>query len=303
MNIIGLIQSGLALVPVPYKEKGPTTRGWNLPENLITTVEGAAALVGKNVGLAHAFCTPTPTCAIDIDNYKGAKEWLAVKGIDLYRLLFSPDAVVIWSGKRNSLKLLYRLPLRVGALVTKQVSGPDGSMMLEFRCAAKNGATVQDILPPSVHPSGSKYEWIGDGSPLNISEIPKDLLQIWLNLNMVKNARAKSKRQSNGPCSKPLTLLCAPRPETPREVAVLKEMLSHISADCGRDIWRDIVWAILSTAWSCSIDIAKAWSESAPTRYEEDAFWRLVQTYEPDREDSPTIGSVYFHARQGGWIG
>ena len=303
MNIVDLIQSGLALVPVPYREKGPTSRGWNLRESVITTPQGSLLLTGKNIGLAHAFCTPTPTCAIDLDNYKESKKWLAEVGIGLDLLLFSPDATVVWSGKKNSLKLFYRLPQSGGILESKQVHGQDRKMMLEFRCAAKNGTTLQDLLPPSVHPTGSQYQWIGNGSPLSIPEIPADLLQIWLNLTSVKHARTESKRQSNGPCSKPLTLLRDPRPETPREVAVLKEMLSHISADCGRDIWRDIVWAILSTAWSCSVDIAKAWSESAPTRYEDDAFWTLVQTYDADREGSPTLGTVYHHARLGGWHG
>jgi len=163
MNILDLIQSGLALVPIPYRMKGPTSCGWNLRENAINTHQGALLLDGKNIGLAHAFCTPTPTCAIDIDNYKESKKWLAKEGIDLNLLLRSPDAVVIWSGKENSLKLLYRMPEAVGALQSKQLLGQDAKMMLEFRCAAKNGATVQDLLPPSVHPTGSHYQWLGDG--------------------------------------------------------------------------------------------------------------------------------------------
>jgi putative DNA primase/helicase len=304
MNTLDLIQSGLALVPVPFWEKGPTSRGWNLRENAINTHQEALLLDGKNIGVAHAFCTPTPTCAIDLDDYKESKKWLAKEGIDLNLLLRSPDAVVIWSGKKNSLKLLYRMPEAVGALQSKQLLGQDGKMMLEFRCAAKNGATVQDLLPPSVHPTGSHYQWLGDGSPLNIPEIPKDLLQIWLNLTTAKRTCTRSVRQSNGPCSKPPTLLgSTPRPETPREIAVVKLLLGYISADCGRDLWRDIVWAILSTSWSCAADIAKAWSQSAPTRYEDDAFWTLVQTYDANREGGPTLGTVFFHARKGGWIG
>ena len=81
------------------------------------------------------------------------------------------------------------------------------------------------------------------------------------------------------------------------------QLLSHISADCGRDIWRDIVWAILSTGWLCAVDLAKAWSESAPTRYEDAAFWTVVQTFDPAHDTVPTLGTVYFHARKGGWIG
>jgi putative DNA primase/helicase len=304
MNILDLIQSGLALVPVPYREKGPTSRGWNLRENVITTSEGSLLLDGKNIGLAHAFCTPTPTCAVDLDNYKESKKWLAKVGVDLDLLLFSPDAVVVWSGKKNSLKLFYRLPPGVRILQSKQVHGQDGKMMLEFRCAAKNGATVQDILPPSVHPTGSQYQWIGNGSPLSMPNISIDLLQIWLNLTTAKRTCTRPGWLRSGPCTKSATLsLNKPRPATPREIAVVKQLLSHISADCGRDIWRDIVWAILSTGWACSVDLAKEWSQSAPTRYEDAAFWTLVQTFEPAHDAGPTLGTVYFHARQGGWIG
>ena len=303
MDVLDLVQSGLALVPVPHMAKGPTSRGWNLPGNVITTPQAASLLVGKNIGLAHAFCTPTPTCAIDLDNYKESKKWLAKKNVDIDLLLNSLDAAVIWSGKENSLKLLYRLPKEVGAPQSKQVHGQDGKMMLEFRCAAKNGTTLQDLLPPSIHPTGSQYKWLGTGSPLSLPDIPAELLQVWLNLATTKRTGTRPERQSHGPCSKPLTLLSTPRPETPREVAVVNELLRHINADCGRDDWRDIVWAILSTGWLCAVDLAKDWSESAPTRYENAAFWTLVQTFDANREGSPTLGTVYFHARLGGWLG
>ena len=305
MTLIDLVQSGLALLPVPHMQKGPSSVGWNLRENAITTpTQAALMLTGKNIGLAHAFCEPTPTCAIDLDNYKESKKWLAKVGVDLGLLLCSPDAVVIWSGKKNSLKLLYRLPKAVGAPVSRQVHSPDGTMMLEFRCAAKNGTTLQDLLPPSVHPTGSQYQWIGSGSPLCIPDIPSSLLKIWLSMKFCTRTCKRPTRQGSGPCMKSATLsLNTPRPETPREVAVVKQLLSHISADCGRDTWRDIVWAILSTGWACSVDLAKAWSQSAPTRYEDDAFWTVVQTYDPAHTAGPTLGTLYFHARQGGWIG
>mgnify|MGYP000695436838 CR=1 FL=1 len=35
---------------------------------------------------------------------------------------------------------------------------------LEFRCATVEGKTVQDVLPGSVHPSGTTYQWGGKGN-------------------------------------------------------------------------------------------------------------------------------------------
>ncbi len=120
-----LIQSGLSLVPIPYGHKGPTTDGWNSPEKCISSVEASSSLVGLNIGLAHAYCTPTPTCAIDIDNYQHAKRWFASNNIEINLLIQAVNAVVIWSGKRNSLKLLYRLPVNIAPLVSRKIVGPD----------------------------------------------------------------------------------------------------------------------------------------------------------------------------------
>jgi hypothetical protein len=301
MNPLNLVQSGLALVPVPYKEKGPKVPGWNLPENAITTQHATLSLTGKNVGLAHAYCTPTPTCAVDLDNYKASKKWFAEQGVDLDQLIHSADAVVIWSGKKNSLKLLFRLPEGVGALHTKQILDQESKVIFEFRCAAKNGRTVQDLLPPSVHPSGSQYQWFGSGSPHAIPTIPNTLLSVWLGIKSGNRSCKQATRQRKGPCAKSANLLShTPRPDTPREIANVQQLLMQVSADCCRDMWRDVVWAVLSTGWPCAVDLAKAWSESVPDRYEDDAFWKVVETFDPSHPSMPTLGTLYFHARQGG---
>ena len=295
MNILDLIQSGLALVPVPYREKGPTSRGWNLRENAITTPQGSLLLTGKNIGLAHAFCKPTPTCAIDVDNYNTAKPWLAMHGIDLNALLQAGDAVVVWSGKKFSIKLLYRLPASTTPLESKKIVGPDGKSTLEFRCGTKDGKTVQDVLPPSIHPDGHQYRWMGEGDPAHLPEIPPPMLQVWLEL-ISNNSRVALRRK---PCSVEHHL----RPETLRQIAILKDSLGFISADCNYETWRNIVWAILSTGWLCAEDLALEWSETAPERFDFDAFWVLANSYIPDHPNQITVGTVWHHARLGGWNG
>jgi hypothetical protein len=70
--------------------------------------------------------------------------------------------------------LLYRVP---GIMPTVQ---PDGSG-LELRCASRDGSTVQDVLPPSIHPeTGKPYELLGDIA--QIPEIPPALLVVWQSL-------------------------------------------------------------------------------------------------------------------------
>lgn len=294
-QISEMISTGWALVPIPLRQKGPIHKGWNMPSQCVTNIGQLHFLEGMNVGLAHAYCTPSPTCAIDIDNYRTAKPWLATHGINLNDLLDAPEAVVIWSGKKYSLKLVYRLPSGSMPIVSTKINGPDGRVALEFRCATSDGKTVQDVLPPSIHPSGSPYQWIGHGNPLALPVIPEALLNVWRTL-VANGSRVANRKFA-------LDLAVGTRLESPRQIAVIKDALSHISADCSYEVWRNIVWGILSTRWTCAEAIAQSWSQSAPDRYVEDAFWTLVNSYMPQRGNQITVGTIYHHARLGGWRG
>jgi len=295
LRVHELIQMGMSLVPIPRGEKGPKTKDWNLRHNCITDASRIGHLASLNIGLAHAYCTPSPTCALDVDHYPHAKAWLASHDIDLDSLWSAQDAVVILSGKKNSMKLLYRLHADISPLESKKIVGPHGAAAVEFRCATKDGKTVQDVLPPSIHPDGQEYRWMGLGNPAHIPEIPSSLLDIWLEL--VSNGSRVALRQK--PCSVGHHL----RPETPRQIAIVKDALGFINADCDYQTWRNVVWAILSTGWLCAEDLALEWSETAPERFDFDAFWVLSNSYIPDLPNQITAGTIWHHARQGGWNG
>lgn len=173
---VDYVRAGFALVPIPVGQKGPNTKGWQLEQNAIRDEAAAAALKGWNIGLAHRW---SGTCAIDVDDLKAATEWLARYGIDLQALLEADDAVLISSGRQNRAKLLYRLPPDVAWLPTiKPING------LELRCANRDGSTtVQDVLPPSVHPeTGKPYEWAGMGFWHKLPALPSQLLALWRSL-------------------------------------------------------------------------------------------------------------------------
>lgn len=288
-NITDLITNGIALVPIPFGQKGPTSKGWNEKSNVITDITDQALLNGLNIGIAHAYCTPNPTCSIDLDDYKASKVWLADKGVNLDSLLFAPDAVVIHSGKRNSLKLLYSLPAGMLPKPSKSVKSSSNTMMIEFRCASADGFTVQDVLPPSMHPSGTHYKFVGAGSILALPMIPISLIDIW---NELINANKPTKKAR---------LTRSVKQETPHEVAKVIVMLRHISADCTYDIYRDVVWAILSTGWVCAEELAKEWCETAPSLFNETSFWSVVNSYSPNIPNPITLGTIYHLARAGGW--
>lgn len=108
-NAIDYVAHGMALVAIPKGQKGPDTKGWNEPANAITDQERAGELTG-NIGVAHAYCSPFPTMALDLDEMERASAWLAERGIDVTELLEADDAVQIVSGRLGRGKLLYRLP-------------------------------------------------------------------------------------------------------------------------------------------------------------------------------------------------
>lgn len=278
--------SGLMLVPMPLGKKGPSKNGWNDTKNLITNPSELPKFAACNLGLAHAHCNP-PTCAVDIDQFSLATSWLTTRAVDLASLMEAPDAVGISSGREGSAKLLYRLPIEIGPLQSIKISDWQKSCILEFRCASKNGRTVQDLIPPSTHPTGSIYRWTGAGNPLKIPVIPENVLKLWQALIKPK---LKQKILKFDPSA---------RPETPRQVAIVQHLLSQINADCDYETWRDCIWAVLSTGWKCSEDLAYEWSKSAPDRFCEEAFCNVVNSYESDREDPITVGTLYHYARLG----
>ena len=286
---------GLSYVPIPASKKGPITPGWNQRESCITEATEAYRLSG-NVGLAHAYCE-TPTCAVDIDDYKETRSYLSKAGIDLKYQLTQRNSAVMWSGRPNSLKAIYRLPKGLRPLLSKTIK-VNGKTILEFRCAAAEGKTVQDVIPPSVHPSGTKYRWL-QGSLEALTEISNELLNIWQELI----AADKNKSQAQ---NRPESLWYATAPLTPREVAILKDQLNYIDPNCDRETWRNVVWAVLSTGLADALDIALKWSEKAPDKFDIDEFYTLNGSYIEGRTglNGPiTLGTIYHHARDGGWNG
>ena len=82
MNLMeNYVEHGYALVPIPKGEKGPKVKGWNDRKNVVTDPKRAAAISG-NVGIAHLYCEPSATAALDIDDFTLASKYLADPSAD-----------------------------------------------------------------------------------------------------------------------------------------------------------------------------------------------------------------------------
>lgn len=227
------VRQGWVLVPIPEGQKGPTGKGWNTRDRCVST-EDRAARLDANVGLAHAY---SGTCSIDFDDLERAAEYLKEHGIDANALLKAPDAVRITSGRPNRAKLLYRLETPLASLKLADYVLADGKKYkaLELRCATSKGTTVQDVLPPSIHPdTGKPYAWeYGDeliGDWRTLPEIPAPLLKLWEALLASNNSSDLTNTPPTGP-----------------EVAnldALRKILAGHNPDAGYDDWLKVGMAL-----------------------------------------------------------
>src|SRR5574343_593395 len=175
------VAHGFALCPIPPGSKGPNTQGWNSLDNAVTKPD--VIPFGHGCGLLHSF---SGTMALDVDNMDHAEMLLACHGINLQDLLNAPDAVQVISVRAGHGKLIYKMPSGL-VLPSKQVKLI--GVALELRCATANGLSVQDILPPSIHPDTKQaYTWGGAGDWRKLPMIPEALLKVWEGL-VAKDAR------------------------------------------------------------------------------------------------------------------
>jgi len=219
-----LIEHGLALCALDRYQKGSTTDRWN--ENPIPA-EAADGLDGA--GILHV---QSKTAAIDVDNIELARPWLFERGVDLDALLNASDAVRIESGRPGRTKLLYRLsnPLRT---VKPKGSG------LELRCATREGKSVLDVVPPSLHPlTRQPYRWVYPepliGHWSNLPPIPASLLAIW---------REEAEPLETVP-SAPAPTGATPTIPLDELRAILFNNPTDFDPNCDRDEWRDVGMAL-----------------------------------------------------------
>lgn len=264
---------GMALCPVAAGSKGPRSRGWNERANAITN-PAIAAKLKEGVGLLHAF---SGTMALDIDNDAEAATWLLARGINLGQLSAAPDCVAINSGRSGKGKLLYRLPQDTSPLETVKVNGPNG-MVLEFRCATRDGKSDQDVLPPSIHPGTRKsYRWGGAGDWRNIPLIPDTLLACW----QEELASRRTPANDTGPSSVTTDFPPSDAEQVADRCAIIGAMRDTKGQHQGEEEWRACLGVLRHTVQGDAL--CHEWSKGHPdySRAETQAKLDRLSAYGP----------------------
>lgn len=276
------IDHGFRITRVGIASKSPTSKNWNIDGNWIRRADDIPK--DSNLGILHLF---SRTACIDVDNIVAAKE----KGLPLDMLLNATDSVIIRTNSENRTKLLYRVPFGF-ALPTKVVKHEKG-VAYELRCASADGKkSVQDLLPPSVHPkTGITYKWDGNGDWRNLPLLPTAVFQIWSELATVTpDVRSIPAEKYN---------------TSWREIECA---LDCLSPDCDYDTWIKLGMAVHSAADSSDdheqgFEIWHEWSRKSEDKYQNERSMRAHYNSfrsNPDLEQI-TIGTLFHLAAQEGW--
>jgi len=283
-SIDAYIRHGWSLVPIPAGTKGPRTPGWNLKENALK--DQTQLPPGFGIGLGHAY---SGTMALDIDNWQIASTMLADCGVNLQELYDAPDAVVINSGKPGHGKLLYRMPLGIALPSKKILQGK--ITVYELRCATANGLTVQDVLPPSIHPETRQpYQWDGRGNWTRLPELPMALLDLWQEMLAQDKERTISTDGS-----------------VDASWEEIRQALEAVPASCSRDEWINcgmaLHWAGSQTGQlEQALHMWNEWSLSAPDKYPgEREIMHQWASFKTDKATAVKLGTLFHIAKQHGW--
>lgn len=164
-------QLGWALVAIPAGSKAPTTFGW---QTKATSPSFWLSNPSHNIGLLHGL---SGTVALDIDHMENTRLICEAMNIDLDAILASAPRIV---GRPDRGKAIFKAPSG-DQLTTRKISWPvEGDPRRTEVVFELRAGSVQDVLPPSIHPdTGKPYTWAGKDWREGLPELPDQLLTIW----------------------------------------------------------------------------------------------------------------------------
>ena len=282
-SVDAYIRHGWSLVPIPSGTKGPRNAGWNIKANALKDQTQLPS--GFGIGLAHAY---SGTMALDIDEWDSTSTALLQRGINLQALYDANDAVIVDSGRAGHGKLLYAMPFGL-ALPSKKII-INGVTAYELRCATANGLTVQDVLPPSIHPETLQpYRWAGKGHWTRLPVCPQPLLDLWQGMLAQDSER---------------TIGTGDAIDT--SWAEISNAMEHISSDCSREDWINVGmalhWAGTQTQQvDQGLHLWNEWSRPSTKYPGEREILQQWQSFRSDKTTAVKLGTLFHIARKAGW--
>lgn len=153
------------------------------------------------------------------------------------------------------------------------------------------------IVEPSVHPlTGRPYRWTRGANPLNKKTLPS-LPNEW-------HSGARRAIEATVDADPLATLTPQPLADTRENRLRVRRALFSLSADVDYHDWMRVVFAVLATGLPDAVDLARDWSETAPDRFDADAFDRLVHSYRDERRHGGDLigaGTLFHLAKAAGW--
>ena len=282
-SVDAYIRHGWKLVPIPPGTKGPRSYGWNKAGAEIQSQSDLPS--GYGIGLAHAY---SGTMALDIDSWDTAVEVLKRANVDLNALYDAPDAVIIDSGRQGRGKLLYQMP--DGYTLPSRKVIIDGVTVYEIRCATSANLTVQDVLPPTIHPETQQpYRWAGRGHWTRLPMIPDALMALW-------EGMIEQEKQNIIPVN---ATFDASWDE-------IRQAVEAIDPSCAYSEWITVGmalhWAGSQTgAMDQALILWNEWSQGSDKYPGEGGIFTHWSSFKPDKATSVKLGSLFHMAKRYGW--
>jgi len=161
-------------------------------------------------------------------------------------------------------------------------SAPDGVALVAHLPEYKGidfKASGYVVGPGSLHKSGARYEVL-DGSPYDIAPAPQALIDLL-------RRPERHRTEYNG------TVMDVSHDD-------LAGMLSHVNPDCDHDTWIKCGMACHEASGGSAFRVWDEWSAKG-SKYPDDGLEKRWHSF--GKSANPvTIGTLIFHAEQGGWV-
>lgn len=228
-----------------------------------------------NANIAAVTGTESDLVVVDTDGAE-AEAWATAQGL-------TSDVVVRTGRDGGGFHRWYRAPNGLILRKTRIYSTSDGGVDIQ----AEGGIVV---LPPSLHHSGRRYQFIAGAPDMTLPELPGWVIA-------AAGARHSSTKEVDE-----FHVGASLEVETPQGVAKMRAALQCLDPDMAYDQWFRVVAAVLNHQWSVCEDIAEDWTRSAKrehTRLNTDLPTKFATIRKEGRGIGP--GTLYFMAQAQGF--